>query len=495
MINNLENSPDIMNFQSDDTLEFAPVKKEWPANRSELESVWRKHLKNDILKLKLSGKSDNSIKDILRSHYKRELDDLSKTRSEDVFRIYMNAFLGLMDPHTAYYSPWPYESEERSTIAIPLPETEIFLQKYKAVMKKLKIKTEDDQSPGKIIITRKYKEKNYKIGIIMIPSLYLDFAAFGSGATNYKSTTRDVRQLLNELNTQKVDGIIVDIRDNGGGPLAEAVSLSGLFIKSGPILQVETKKINKSSSYSDNDQEIAYSGPLAVVVNRMTASGSEIFAGAMQDYKRGIVIGSQTFGSATTQSIINLNNGYLKMTVAKLYRITGESNQNKGITPDVPLPSICNPKEFGELNLSNSIPSDRINPLSFKPFTDIDLVPVIKELNVSHDHRFKNSSDENYINDYIKFADTFQSKNFISLNEKKRIADVRDIKNWSLKHENAIRASKSQKAFNNYDDMKSHTGMEFANDSVESIDQDIILNESLNIIIDYIGLLNNPKEK
>jgi carboxyl-terminal processing protease len=149
MMNNLENSSSIMNFQSEEIIEFASKKKEWPANLSDLESIWRKHLKNDILKLKLSGKSVNSIKDILRSHYKRKLDIVNKTKSEDVFRIYMNAFLGLMDPHTAYYSPRPDESDERSTINIPLPETEIFLQKNKAVMKKLKIKTDDDQSPGK----------------------------------------------------------------------------------------------------------------------------------------------------------------------------------------------------------------------------------------------------------------------------------------------------------------------------------------------------------
>src|SRR5690606_9845526 len=195
----------------------------------------------------------------------------------------------------------------------------------------------EEQSAKKEIVEVEHEGHPLKIGIIELPTFYIDFEALQARDPNYRSSTRDVRNLLEELKAENVDGVVVDLRRNGGGSLSEANSLVGLFIRRGPTVQVRDAEGNNIVQ-GDPDPDIVYDGPLAVLVNRLSASASEIFAGAIQDYQRGLVLGSQTFGKGTVQELIPMAEGQMKITRAKFYRISGESTQHKGVTPDILFP-------------------------------------------------------------------------------------------------------------------------------------------------------------
>ena len=205
-----------------------------------------------------------------------------------------------------------------------------------------------------------------KIGIITIPTFYSDFTAKQAGDPNYRSTTRDVKQLLEELNEQEIEGVVVDLRNNGGGSLQEAYELFGLFIPRGPVVQIQSAG-GRTDVRGDRDPSISWEGPMSVLVNRLSASASEIFAGAVQDYGRGLVIGSQTFGKGTVQALLPVNEGQLKLTIAKFYRISGQSTQHQGVIPDIQFPSAFDPTEIGESALDTALPWDQIRSLRYRP--------------------------------------------------------------------------------------------------------------------------------
>ncbi len=216
----------------------------------------------------------------------------------------------------------------------------------------------------------------YNLGVITVPSFYLNFEELRAGKEDYRSTTRDVRKLITELEQQGMDGLMIDLRFNGGGSLQEAIELSGLFIPGGPVVQVRNYDQSVDRMDDEDGGEVFYDGPLAVLVNRGSASASEIFSGAIQDYKRGVIIGESTFGKGTVQNVIDLsryirnpelNLGQIKMTLAKFYRVTGSSNQRVGISPDVQFPSIYSPEDFGEASRENALPWDEIQSASFNP--------------------------------------------------------------------------------------------------------------------------------
>ena len=269
-----------------------------------------------------------------------------------------------------------------------------------------KIKLESQAAKSEIIpITE--GTVTYKLGVITVPSFYLDFEAFNSGQKDYRSTTRDVKKLITELNEQGMDGLLIDLRYNGGGSLTEAIEMTGLFIPQGPVVQVKNfnEKIEK---YEDTDNgEVFYNGPLSVMVNWASASASEIFSGAIQDYKRGVIIGESTFGKGTVQNIIDLqerhgasfpvdikseqigadqNLGQIKMTIAKFYRVTGSSNQRIGISPDILLPSVYSLDEVGEASRPNALPWDEISDAGFEPTDNVseELLDRLNELYISH---------------------------------------------------------------------------------------------------------------
>ncbi|MDQ3537065.1 MAG: carboxy terminal-processing peptidase, partial [Bacteroidota bacterium] len=253
-----------------------------------------------------------------------------------------------------------------------------------------KVKLEEAAAKKKIININQ-NNKEYKLGVISIPTFYMDFEGAQKGEKDYKSTTRDVRRILGELKAENVDGVLVDLSYNGGGSLSEAIELTGLFIPSGPVVQIR----NSSGAVdvgTDPDSGTVYDGPLAVITNRFSASASEIFAGAIQDYKRGIIIGEQTYGKGTVQNLIDLDRffpndnlrndrtatagnagapGQLKLTIAKFYRITGSSTQHKGVTPDIELPSAFSAEQFGESSQPGALPWDKIASTPFKPIDKV----------------------------------------------------------------------------------------------------------------------------
>jgi len=209
-------------------------------------------------------------------------------------------------------------------------------------------------------------ENEEKIGVIVIPTFYSDFTAKQAGDPNYRSTTRDVKKLLENLKQQGVAGVIVDLRNNGGGSLQEAYELFGLFISRGPVVQIQSAG-GRTDVRGDRDPSIFWEGPMAVLVNRLSASASEIFAGAVQDYGRGLVIGSQTFGKGTVQALLPVNQGQLKLTIAKFYRISGQSTQHQGVIPDIQFPSAFDPNIIGESALETALPWDQIRSLRYRP--------------------------------------------------------------------------------------------------------------------------------
>lgn len=259
----------------------------------------------------------------------------------------------------------------------------------------------EDQAAKKSIIKVDHEGRSYKLGVIDLPAFYLDFKAYRAGDPNYKSTTRDVKKLVAELQKDKVDGIVLDLRNNGGGSLQEATEPTGLFIDQGPTVLVRNSD-GRVDVLNDDEGKAFYTGPLAVLVNRLSASASEIFAGAMQDYHRALILGGQTFGKGTVQTIQPLNHGELKLTLAKFYRVSGQSTQHQGVIPDISYPSIVDDKEIGESALPDSMPWDTIRPVvkdeanPFKPF--------LAQLKAQHDARTENNADFVYARERLALA-------------------------------------------------------------------------------------------
>ena len=237
-------------------------------------------------------------------------------------------------------------------------------------------------------------KKDYKIGVITIPGFYEDVEARMSGQKDYTSTTHDVRKLLGELQAQKVDGVVIDLRNDGGGSLKEAEDLTGLFIPEGPVVQIRHADGDVQVDDEDEDDGVAYTGPLTVLVNRFTASAAEIFAAAVQDYHRGVVVGSVTYGKGTVQQLRDLNHflssdsdaGQLKLTTDKFYRVNGSSTQEKGVEPDIALPALVDAKDFGESSNPTALPWDEIKPSDYTPLKS-GLGAALPQLNADHNSR------------------------------------------------------------------------------------------------------------
>lgn len=264
-----------------------------------------------------------------------------------------------------------------------------------------KIKLEDLHA-SKSVINYKKDGKDMKLGVIVLPSFYMDFEAYQKRDPNYVSTTRDVARLIKELEAENVSGLVLDLRNNGGGSLAEAIDLTGLFIKDGPVVQIKNSS-NKIEVQKDDDPSIVYNGPLVVLTNRFSASASEIFAGAIQDYNRGVVVGESTHGKGTVQQIVDLNRffnepdiqaGELKLTLQKFYRVTGSSTQMKGVVPDIQLPTPYDADKFGERSYPNAMPWDEIKGTLFQR-TPLVNSSVIAGLNKSYNQRLKTDSSLN----------------------------------------------------------------------------------------------------
>jgi carboxyl-terminal processing protease len=302
--------------------------------------------------------------------------------------------------------------------------------------------------------------RDIKVGIITVPSFYQDYDASRAGAKDFRSTTRDVQRLIDELRKDGAEVLIMDLRANGGGYLPEAESLTGLFIDRGPVVQLRdtTGRIEVDD---DPEPSIFYGGPLIVLVDRFSASASEIFAGAIQDYGRGLIVGQQTYGKGTVQNAHPLNYtifgrkpelGQLNVTIGKYYRITGESTQDRGVTPDIVLPSLIDANEVGESTRDRALPWDHISPAEFK--TEGDLKPVTAVLQKEHEERTKGSPDFLYLKQDIAALDAIRSEKTLSLSIKVREAERERQDADRLARENALRAAHDQPPLKSLEDLK-----------------------------------------
>ena len=359
--------------------------------------------------------------------------------------------------------------------------------------------SEDDTERKNVLITREIVElkereakskivnisrenKDYKIGIIDLPSFYIDFQAWQEKDPNYKSSSKDVKKILSQFNADDVDAVILDLRNNSGGALSEANKLTALFNAPGVALQIKEATGNVFP-WGDGRVQQIWKKPMAVLVNRYSASASEIFAGAIQDYQRGLVIGQRTFGKGTVQRIENLSVGQMKITESKFYRITGDSTQSKGIEPDILLPTTRNLEDVGESALPTHLPWDKVKPTRYRMFPlDKNLLEVTKRNNL-----VRMQSDPNliYLQDVRKRFDTQNEKKNLSLVLNVRQQEQLERKEWYLTVENKRRSALGLASFETYEDLEAF------NDTLELDDintqSDYLLLESIEIISDFVS--------
>ena len=504
-------------YTADEYYETDRDKAVWANSNDELSDDWRKIVKSQALSLKLTGKKQEEIKDILKKRYERLLRSFDQLNSEDIFSIYMNCITEAYDPHTNYLSPkatdlfkqsmtlslegigaklqtendntkvvqiipgGPAEKSKQlhpndfiigvaqgkdgemvDVIGWRIDEVVKLIKGPKGSLVRLQVLPAETGLNGPPVILSFVREKvkledlaakkktinysvngrNLKLGIITLPSFYMDFETYQKGDPNYRSTTRDVKKLIQELQTEGVAGIVMDLRNNGGGSLSEAIDLTGLFIKEGPVVQVKNSG-DRVEIGMDDDKQIAYAGPLVVLTNRFSASASEIFAGAIQDYHRGVIAGESTYGKGTVQTVINLDRyindsdkvGELKLTFQKFYRVTGSSTQHKGVTPDIQLPSALRPEQFGESASASALPWDVIKKTDFQKTLDVTDKLVVG-LTKNYQDRLKFDATLKRYAGEVEDIKKNLSETRISLNEVKRKQEMVEAEKKKTVNEN-----------------------------------------------------------
>jgi len=549
----------------------------WAKSETELNDLWRKRVKDSWLRLKLAGKDEKSIVEILAKRYDHALDRLVKAKSEDAFQDFMNAYAMSIDPHTNYFGVRASEEfdismklslvgigaelnerDEYTTIRSLLAggpailsgllkagdritgvgqgangpvvdvmgwridDTVALIRGDEDTVVRLDILPAEAGTDGKhrlISLVRKkislekraarksiieVKEAGVtrRIGVIKLPEFYQDFAARQKGDKDYKSATRDVSRLLVELKKDKVDGVLMDLRNNGGGSLNEAIDLTGLFIGKGPVVQQRDSQ-GRVTVASDTDVDIAWNGPLAVLINRGSASASEIFTAAIQDYGRGVVIGETSFGKGTVQTMADLDEiakndkpkyGEVKMTIAQFFRINGGTTQLHGVTPDIGFPSMTDSEDFGESSYNNALPWTKIKAADYTP--EGNLAPILPMLIASHDKRVSHDKDFKYLQEDIAQFNALRQKNLISLNETERrkereVQEARDkSRETSAGKANSIankHALQDDGMLSSERDLSADLAIEDANKNAK----DVLLNEAAHVLSDEVALLKS----
>ncbi len=351
-----------------------------------------------------------------------------------------------------------------------------------------KVKLEE-QSAQKKILEVPDGDRKIKVGVIDIPAFYIDFDAMRRGDEDYKSTTRDVKVLLQELQAEGVEGIVIDLRDNGGGSLQEANELTGLFIEYGPTVQI---RHSSSRVWRDGKRlkSTYYDGPLVVLINRLSASASEIFAGAIQDYQRGLIVGNRSFGKGTVQTLIPLTEGQLKITESKFYRISGDSTQHRGVEPDLEFPAIYDDKEIGESSLDHALNWDQINPVRHQRYNDLStIVPHVTAMYVE---RSAGNPDFVYLEDQVRMAREASEIKQLSLNEVARIALRDSQEKKALLIENKRRKSKGEEPLASLEEEPVDTEDPdlVVEEDKKSDEPDVLLTEAANVLVDVVLLKN-----
>ena len=372
------------------------------------------------------------------------------------------------------------------------------------VITRNEVRLEEQAAQSEIIEINDLDGSPRKIGVIDVPAFYLDFDAYRRGDPDFRSTTRDVAKLVEELDAAGVDGLVIDLRGNGGGSLREANELTGLFIEYGPTVQI---KGTGARIWRDGKRRRGpfYEGPLAIMIDRLSASASEIFAGALQDYGRAIIVGDRSFGKGTVQTLLDLPEGQLKITESKFYRISGDSTQHRGVIPDISYPSLLQHDEIGESSLEKALDWDRIAPVRHKNYAAIDA--ILPTLVAKHTERANSDADFQYIWDQKALAETISSAEQVPLNESARIAQRESQESQYLAIENTRRKAKGLEELASLDDMfgsdedgeevldgSADTDPESAQGGDESTDDntdeeaDALITETARILVDAINL-------
>ncbi|WGW01801.1 carboxy terminal-processing peptidase [Vibrio sp. YMD68] len=525
-----------MKFDVDEFIELDRSDAAWPVDEAEVKELWRKRVKYDALNLKMTDKEWPEIKEVLGKRYNNAIKRLSQTNNEDAFQLYMNAFAREVDPHTSYLSPRnaeQFQSEMnlslegigavlqmtddytviRSLVAggpasnskqlgegdrivgvgqdgkdivdvigWRLDDVVQLIKGPKGTKVNLQILPEGKDAKSHVVtivrdtirledraVKSEVIEKDgKKIGVLEVPSFYVGLS-------------KDTDKLISELVADGVDGIIVDLRNNGGGALTEATALSGLFIESGPVVQVRDS-YGRVNVNSDTDGKISYQGPLTVLVNRYSASASEIFAAALQDYGRAIILGENSFGKGTVQQHRSLNHiydlfekelGYVQYTIQKFYRINGGSTQNKGVIPDISYPTPIDPAETGESVEDNALPWDQIDPVKFDSLQDN--AALIGKLTAKHDVRIAKDMEFQFIAEDIERYLAEKDDNTISLNEKVRQEESDKNDDLRLARVNLRQKASGEELFATLDDIPKDYEL-----------PDAYLDESVAIMVDML---------
>ena len=351
------------------------------------------------------------------------------------------------------------------------------------ILKREEIKLEDRAAKSEIIDIN-----NNKIGIIDLPSFYIDFEEYQKRKKDYRSSSNDVKNILKEFNESNVDAVILDLRNNGGGALIEANKIIGLFVSAGPTVQVKQSR-GYIQPYGSSRTDQVWEKPLLVLVNRYSASASEIVAGAIQDYKRGIVVGQRTFGKGTVQSLENLSSGQIKITESKYYRINGMSTQNKGVVPDIELPVTWDIDTVGESSYPTAMAWDVIRPYRHKKFKlDEDL---IEQVISQFEFRLSDEPNLNYLKKVRNRYDLNKNKKLLSLNINNRKTQKELRKDWLLEIENERRSGLGLNVFLTYSEMEEFNDNEDDfNNNMINLKNDYQLIESTNIINDFLDIEN-----
>ena len=551
-------------FTINETYRFDRQKSPWTADTAELNELWRKKVKSDILSLKLKDKPLDEIKSTLQKRYTGIQRRTRQMDSDDVFQVFINSYTLSLEPHTSYMSPrvsenfdismrlslegigavlkneneytvvqrtvvggpaalsgqinpgdrivgvgQDAEGEMEDVIGWRLQDVVDLIRGAKGTTVRLQLLPEDEGSTGRSkLVTlvrneikledqaaKKFVIKdlggmgNIRIGVIDIPAFYRDFQGYSKGDKDFTSTTRDVRRLIRELEEEGVDGIVIDLRENGGGSLVEATELTGLFIPSGPVVQVKNASGDLDIE-NDPDPDQVYTGPLAVLVDRHSASASEIFAGAIQDYHRGIIIGEPTFGKGTVQTLVDLgrfvrygekNLGRLRLTMAQFFRVNGGSTQFKGVVPDIVYPSAVQSDDQGERSLDNSLPWAKIDAVNYKA-QGLGLLEPYRQM---HQLRIKDDPGFIYLTQVEAMLKEVKAQDTVSLLEKDREIewDQREKRRKAEKNRFLVAVGLDPEP-EDVDENKERTD--------PAADQDdpvarIMLNEAAHILADYIG--------
>ena len=573
-------------FEKLESYQYARDKEPWPKTELEMRELWSKRVKNDWLRLKLAGKSEKSIVEILDKRYDNFVKRISRMKSDDAFATYMNAYTTSIEPHTSYMGPRAAENfnismklslvgigavltetDEYATIRELVPggpatlsgqlnigdrivgvaqgdngvmtdvmgwrlddavalirgpaDTVVQLdvlpadagpdsrRKIVSLVRKA-ISLEEQAAKVSIRSVIDGKETR-RVGVITLASFYEDVAARQKGVQNYKSAARDVARLLEGLKKDRVDSVLIDLRNNGGGSLTEAVELTGLFIGKGPVVQHRNAR-GVIGVESDARAIVVWDGPLGVLINRGSASASEIFAAAIQDYGRGLIIGEPSFGKGTVQSVVDLDRiaknskpqfGELKMTVAQFFRVDGGTTQLRGVTPDIVFPSAFDAESFGEASFENALPWVQIKQAAYAPVGNLkDMFPVLLAM---HDARLKKDKDFQYLREDIVESKLQRKKNLVSLNEAERRKErdtqearqiSRDAKKATGKSTNPAVGTESA---SESDRVQRDDGLqagerklstELAAEKVRKNANDIFLNEAVQILSDQVGVLS-----